>query len=46
MDVVDKIYDVYGEDLMQQTDRMYSDRNGFMQAYPGLDYVKKAYLLE
>jgi peptidyl-prolyl cis-trans isomerase A (cyclophilin A) len=46
MDVVDKLFDVYGDDLMQETDRMYSDRNGFMQAYPGLDYVKKAYLLE
>lgn len=46
MDVVEKLYDVYGDDLMQETDRMYSDRNGFMQAYPGLDYVKKAYLLE
>jgi peptidyl-prolyl cis-trans isomerase A (cyclophilin A) len=46
MDVVDKLYDVYGDDLMQETDRMYADRNGFMQAYPGLDYVKEAYLLE
>ncbi len=46
MDVVDKLYDIYGDDLMQETDRMYSDRNGFMQAYPGLDYVKKAYLVE
>jgi peptidyl-prolyl cis-trans isomerase A (cyclophilin A) len=46
MDVVDKLYAIYGEDLMQETDRMYSDRNGFMQAYPGLDYVKKAYLVK
>lgn len=46
MDVVEKLFDVYGDDLMQETDRMYSDRNGFMQAYPGLDYVKKAYLIE
>ncbi|HSF89957.1 MAG TPA: peptidylprolyl isomerase [Saprospiraceae bacterium] len=46
MDVVDKLYDIYGDDLMQETGRMYSDRNGFMQAYPGLDYVKKAYLVK
>jgi len=46
MDVVDKLFDVYGDDLMQETSRMYSDRNGFMQAFPGLDYVKKAYLTE
>jgi len=46
MDVVDKLYDIYGDDLMQETDRMYSDRNGFMQAYPGLDYVKEAYLVK
>ncbi len=46
MEVVDKLYDVYGDDLMQETDRMYSDRNGFMQAYPGLDYIKEAYLVE
>jgi len=46
MDIVDKLYDVYGDDLMQETDRMYSDRNGFMQAYPGLDYVKEAYLVK
>ncbi len=46
MDVVEKLFDVYGDDLMQETGRMYSDRNGFMQAYPGLDYVKKAYLVE
>ena len=45
MDVVDQLFDVYGDDRMQETGRMYSDRNGFMQAYPGLDYVKKAYLL-
>ncbi|MBK9104798.1 MAG: peptidylprolyl isomerase [Saprospiraceae bacterium] len=46
MEIVDQLYDIYGEDLMQETDRMYSDRNGFMQAFPGLDYVKKAYLVE
>jgi len=46
MDVVDQLYDIYGEDLMQETDRMYSDRNGFMQAFPGLDYIKKAYLVD
>jgi peptidyl-prolyl cis-trans isomerase A (cyclophilin A) len=46
MEIVDQLYDVYGDDLMQETDRMYSDRNGFMQAYPGLDYVKKAYLVK
>jgi cyclophilin family peptidyl-prolyl cis-trans isomerase len=46
MEVVDQLYDIYGDDLMQETERMYSDRNGFMQAYPGLDYVKKAYLVE
>ncbi len=46
MEVVEKLFDVYGDDLMQETERMYSDRNGFMQAYPGLDYVKKAYLVE
>lgn len=46
MEVVDQLYDIYGEDLMQETDRMYSDRNGFMQAFPGLDYVKKAYLVD
>jgi peptidyl-prolyl cis-trans isomerase A (cyclophilin A) len=46
MDVVDKLYDIYGDDLMQETDRMYSDRNGFMQAYPGLDYVKEAYVVK
>jgi peptidyl-prolyl cis-trans isomerase A (cyclophilin A) len=45
MDVVDQLFDVYGDDLMQETGRMYSDRNGFMRAYPGLDYIKKAYLL-
>jgi peptidyl-prolyl cis-trans isomerase A (cyclophilin A) len=46
MEIVDQLYDIYGEDLMQETDRMYSDRNGFMQAYPGLDFVKKAYLVK
>ncbi len=46
MEVVEKLFDVYGDDLMQETGRMYSDRNGFMQTYPGLDYVKKAYLVE
>jgi peptidyl-prolyl cis-trans isomerase A (cyclophilin A) len=46
MEVVDKLYDVYGDDLMQETDRMYSDRNAFMQAFPGLDYVKEAYLVK
>lgn len=46
MDVVDKLYDVYGDDLMPEMERMYSDRNGFMQAYPGLDYVKKVSLLK
>jgi peptidyl-prolyl cis-trans isomerase A (cyclophilin A) len=46
MDIVDKLYDVYGDDLMQETDRMYSDRNGFMQMYPGLDYIKEAYLVK
>lgn len=46
MDVVDQLYDVYGDDLMQVTERMYSDRNGFMQAYPGLDYVKEVYLVK
>ncbi len=46
MEVVESLFDVYGDDLMQETNRMYSDRNGFMQAYPGLDYVKKAYLLK
>ena len=46
MEVVDKLYDVYGEDLMQEMDRMYTDRNGFMQAYPGLDYIKRAYLVK
>jgi peptidyl-prolyl cis-trans isomerase A (cyclophilin A) len=45
MEVVDKLYDIYGEDLMPEMDRMYTDRNGFMQMYPGLDYVKKAYLI-
>lgn len=43
MDVVDQLYDVYGEDLMQEMDRLYSNRNAFMQAYPGLDVVRKAY---
>lgn len=46
MEIVDQLYDIYGEDLMQETERMYSDRNGFMQAFPGLDYVKKAYLVD
>ena len=46
MEVVDQLYDVYGDDLMQETERMYSDRNGFMQAYPGLDYIKEAYILD
>jgi homoserine O-acetyltransferase len=46
MEVVDQLYDVYGDDLMSETDRMYSDRNGFMQAYPGLDYVKEVYLVD
>ena len=46
MEVVDELYDVYGDDLMQETERMYSDRNGFMQAYPGLDYVKEVYILD
>jgi len=46
MDVVDKLYDIYGDDLMQETDRMYSDRNGFMQAYPGLDYIKEVYVVK
>lgn len=46
MEIVDQLYDVYGEDLMQEMDRMYTDRNGFMQAYPGLDYIKRAYLVK
>lgn len=46
MEIVDNLYDVYGEDLMQETHRMYSNRNGFMQMYPGLDYIKKAYLVD
>ena len=46
MEVVDNLYDVYGDDLMQETHRMYSNRNAFMQMYPGLDYIKKAYLLK
>lgn len=46
MDVVDNLYDVYGDDLLQETQRMYSNRNGFMQMYPGLDYIKKAYLVK
>ena len=45
MEIVDNLYDVYGEDLMQEMHRMYSNRNGFMQMYPGLDYIKKAYLV-
>jgi cyclophilin family peptidyl-prolyl cis-trans isomerase len=45
MEVVDNLYHVYGDDLMQETHRMYSNRNGFMQMYPGLDYIKKAYLV-
>ncbi len=46
MEIVDNLYDIYGEDLMQESERMYSNRNGFMQMYPGLDYVKKAYLVK
>lgn len=46
MEVVDNLYDVYGDDLMQETQRMYSNRNGFMQMYPGLDYIRKAYLVD
>ena len=46
MDIVEKLYDVYGEDLMPEMDRMYTDRNGFMQMYPGLDYVKRVYLVK
>lgn len=46
MDVVDQMYDVYGEDLMQEMDRFYTNRNAFMQAYPGLDVVKKATIIK
>ena len=46
LDVVDQLYDIYGEDLMQELDRMYTDRNGFMQAFPGLDYIKEVKLVE
>lgn len=46
MDVVDKLYDIYGEDLMEEMDRMYADRNGFINMYPGLDYIKKCYLVK
>ncbi len=46
MDIVDKLYDIYGEDLMQEMDKMYTNRNGFMHTYPGLDYVKRAVLVK
>jgi len=46
IEIVDQLYDQYGDDLMQEMDRMYTDRNGFMQMYPGLDYIKVAELIE
>ena len=43
MEVVDKLYSGYGDDTMKNENLM-ADREKFMETYPRLDMIKKAYI--
>lgn len=46
MDVVESLYAGYGEKTMDKLDTMYMDRTKFLDMFPELDEITKAYILK
>ncbi|HVZ95531.1 MAG TPA: peptidylprolyl isomerase [Chitinophagaceae bacterium] len=46
MDVVESLYDGYGEKTMDKLDTMYINRTRFLGMFPELDKINKAYILK
>lgn len=46
MEVVSALYSAYGDKTMGQLDLMYKDRGQFLQSFPGLDIIRKAFILK
>jgi homoserine O-acetyltransferase len=46
MDVVESLYVGYGEKTMDKLDTMYIDRSKFLDMFPELDEITKAYILK
>lgn len=46
MDVVSALYSGYGDTTMSRLDVMYENRGQFLQLFPGLDVIRKAYILK
>ena len=46
MDVVDSLYSGYGNNTLKQERNLYRNRSAFLDSFPKLDSIKKAYLLK
>ena len=46
MEVVDSLYSGYSGSTMEKLDEMYSNRTGFLEKFPKLDTIKKAFLVK
>jgi hypothetical protein len=45
MEVVEALYDGYDDNTMGQLSTMYSNRAQFLNSFPKLDSIRKAYLV-
>ena len=46
MEVVDSLYSGYGDNVFNKLDTFYIDRKKFFNIYPGLDVIKKAFIVK
>ena len=46
MGVVDSLYSGYGDNVFRHEETMYKNRSAFLDTFPKLDLIKKAYLLK
>jgi homoserine O-acetyltransferase len=46
MEVVDSLYSGYSGSTMDKLDELYRNRSGFLEKFPKLDSIKKAYLVK
>ena len=46
MEVVDSLYSGYGDTVFKYEETMYKNRSAFLDSFPKLDLIKKAYILK
>jgi hypothetical protein len=46
MEVVDSLYSGYGDNVFKYEETMYKNRSAFLDTFPKLDLIRKAYILK